>query len=71
MINDERIRYRLTPSARLAALLDLDAQVAAERRRQRGWRTVVATTGKPPEAVPPGGELVHGPPGAHVLTEAP
>jgi hypothetical protein len=68
---DERIRYRLTASARLA-LLDLAAQVAAERRRQRGWRLVCFGTGRPPSTAPlVGGELVFGPPGAHARMEAP
>lgn len=59
--------YTLTPLAwRVLPLLDLDVQLDDERRRQRGWRTVCATTGEPPEALKPGGELVHGPLGAHV-----
>lgn len=59
--------YRLTPAAlRVLPLLALDVQLAAERRRQRGWRTVCASTGRPPSALPPGGELIHGPRGAHV-----
>lgn len=59
--------YSLTPLARrVLPLIDLDVQLVAERRRQRRWRTVCASTGEAPEALKPGGELVFGPPGAHV-----
>lgn len=49
--------YNLTPLAwRVLPLLDLDVQLDDERRRQRGWRTVRASSG----------ESIFGPPGAHV-----
>jgi hypothetical protein len=63
---DQCRNLTLTPQAwRVLPLLDLDVQLDAERRRQRGWRLVCASSGNPPEALPPGGELVFGPPGAH------
>jgi hypothetical protein len=62
--------YTLTERAwRALPLLGLAEQIAAERRRQAGWRTVCASTGEPREALPAGGELVHGPQGAHVEGE--
>lgn len=44
-------------------------QVAVERQRQSGWRMVCASSGAEPERLPAGGELVYGPPGAHVETD--
>lgn len=73
-------RIALTPAGRralrLAELVGLDEQIARERRRQRGWRLVRAGSGRPPltsatttigmaEATATG-ELVYGPPGAHL-----
>ncbi len=56
----------------LSPVYHLQLQLAAERRRQAGWRTVCAGTGKPAkilDAVRPGAELVCGPPGAHLEPE--
>jgi hypothetical protein len=50
----------------LSPVYHLQLQLRAERRRQAGWRTVCAGTGAPRETMRPGGELVCGPPGAHL-----
>jgi hypothetical protein len=50
----------------LSPVYHLQRQLAAERRRQAGWRTVCASSGKPEREAAPGGELVHGPRGAHL-----
>lgn len=50
----------------LTPMYYLERQVAAESERQRGWRKVCASSGGPPERLPPGGELILGPPGAHL-----
>lgn len=50
----------------LSPVYHLQLQLAAERRRQAGWRAVCASSGKPAGDLPPGGELVFGPRGAHL-----
>jgi hypothetical protein len=54
----------------LSTVYHLELQLAAESARQQGWRKVCASSGDPPERLPPGGELIYGPPGAHHVVES-
>jgi hypothetical protein len=55
------------PWLALSPVYYLERQLAAESARQRGWRKVCASSGEPAERLPRGGELVFGPPGAHLV----